>query len=497
MPSIRKTKTASGSTAIQAVAYKNRKTIVLKHFGSAKTKEEFDALVKDADQWLSGYAKQPSVFVLEKVKRILPLGVNRCAGIRYSCAYAVLAGTFRRIGFAALADHLLLDLVIIRIFEPSSKLRAIKLIDRYFGIRYAQRTLYRALPKLFAHKEKAEAIAVSFAERQLPSGLSFVLYDVTTLYFESFEADDLRKQGFSKDNKPAQPQIVLGLLVNIDGFPLRYEIFAGNTFEGKTMLPVLRAFRDIHKTKTCSMVADAAMLSLQNIDDLKKEGLTYIVGARIANLSPKVTDAIANALKECRDGASFRAPTPHGNLIASFSSLRYRKDKADMERQIAKAKKLVAAKESGKRAKFVASFGKTYALNHELIAKTTRLLGIKGYYTNIPQNKMGDKEIIAHYGNLWRVEQSFRMSKSDLVARPIFHHKEDSIKAHLVICFIALALGKYLEIKSGCSLRRIVDLLKQVQDARIINTRTKEENLLRALVPEEVKRMLEKLGVTY
>jgi len=497
MPNIRKTKTASGATAIQVVRYENRKTVVLKHFGSAKTKEEIIALIKDADEWLKRYTGQLLLFTEEKEGRILHLGVNRCAGIRYSCAYLVLGEMLRRIGFTALNNRLLMDLVMMRIFEPSSKLRAIELLDRYFGISYARRTLYRVLGKLFVHKEKAEKIAVCFAQKHLRSNFSFVLYDVTTLFFESFEADDLRQYGFSKDNKPAQPQIVLGLLVNIDGFPLRYEIFAGNTFEGKTMLPVLRAFSDTYHTKTCCVVADAAMMSLQNIEELKKEKLRYIVSARLANESPDIIDIITDALREQRDGVSVRISTPRGYLVACFSSSRYRKDKSEMDKQIAKAKILITAQEPGKRAKFVTSSVKAYAINDKLIAKTTRLLGIKGYYTNIPQSKMSDGEIIAHYGNLWRVEQAFRMSKSDLVARPIFHHKSDSIKAHLVICFIALALGKYLEMQSGLSLRRIVDILKQVQDARIVNTRTKEEITIRALMTDEIEGLLAKLGVSY
>lgn len=337
MPNIRKTKTASGATAVQAVRYENRKIVILKHFGSAKTKEELNALIKDAQQWLKRHTGQLSLFTQEEEGRILHLGVNRCAGIRYSCAYSVLTETLKRIGFTGLDNRLLMDLVIMRILEPSSKLRSIELLKRYFGVTYARRTLYRELPKLLTHKEKAEAIAITFAQKQLQSDLSFVLYDVTTLYFESFEADDLRKFGFSKDNKPAQPQITVGLLVNTDGFPLRYEVFSGNTFEGKTMLPIIRAFRDTYQTKTCTVVADAAMMSLRNMEELKKEGLNYIVGARVANMSPDVIDTITDALNGQFDGASVRIDTPQGDLIASFSALRYRKDKVEMERQIAKA----------------------------------------------------------------------------------------------------------------------------------------------------------------
>jgi len=497
MAQIRKTKTNSGAIAIQAVTYKNRKTIVLKHFGSGKTKGEENTLIEDAQQWLEKYTGQPSLFSNKEEDRLLHLGVNRCAGMRYSCAHIVLTEILKHMGFTELKNRLLMDLVIMRIFEPSSKVRTIELLARYFGITYTERTLYRELPKLLPYKEKAQETAVSFARKQLRSDLSFVLYDVTTLFFESTRTDDLRRHGFSKDNKPAQPQIVIGLLVNADGFPLRYEIFAGNTFEGKTILPVLRAFHNTYKTQTCCVVADAAMISSKNINELKKEGLQYIVGARVANMSPDIIDKITTALKDQRDGASIRIAMPDGDLIASFSSSRYRKDKIEMDRQIAKAKALVEAQEPGKRAKFVISTLKAYSLNDKLIEKTKLLLGIKGYCTNIPQDKMSDAQIIEHYRNLWRVEQAFRMSKNDLVARPIFHHKIDSINAHLIICFIAQAVGKYIELKTGLSLRRIVDLLKQVQDARIINTRTNEEILLPALLTDNIKNVLTKLDVSY
>lgn len=482
---------------MQAIRYENRKTIVLKHFGSAQNAVELSALRKDAEVWLEEYTNQFSLFEREKKGRILHLGVNECLGVRYFCLYTVLRKIMQRIGFDALDNDLFLDLAIMQIVEPSSKRRMIEHLNRYFDLSYSYRTLYRALPQFSLFQEKIEAVAIAFAKKELKSDLSFVLYDVTTLYFESFDADDLRKPGFSKDSKSLQPQIVLGLLVNTEGFPLRYEIFPGNTFEGKTMMPILRKFCDEKGTEMFSVVADAAMMALENLEELKKEGLTYIVGARVANLGSRVMDAIMEGLKEHRDGDSVRIPTHHGDLVAGFSSTRYRKDKKDMEHQIEKAKKLVAAKEPGKRAKFVKTKGSSYTMNHSLIEKTTRLLGIKGYYTNIPKSKMSDADIIAQYKNLWHVEQSFRMSKSDLAARPMYHHKESSIKAHLAICFMALAVGKYLELKTGFSLRRVIDLLKQIQDARIINVQTKEETLIRAAIPEKVKDLFQKLSVSY
>lgn len=494
MPSIRRTKTSSGSTAVQVVEYRKRKMVLLKHFGSARTKAELQALIQDAAEWIAKQTGQASLFAPAK-DRVLHLGVTRFLGVRYQLGYALLREVLCRLGFAALDNDLLLDLAVMRVFEPSSKRRAVELLHRYFGIRYAERTLYRALPKLIAHKEATEKIAVSFAKQHLNDQLSFVLYDVTTLYFESFESDTLRKTGFSKDNKANQPQIVVGLLVNPDGFPLGYEIFKGNTFEGHTMLPVINAFRTAHAVEWCTIVADAAMLSLANLQELKKQNLSYIVGARVANLSPAVIASVSSSLNQ-EDGKTVRISMEHGDLVCAFSALRFRKDKMEMEKQIKKAEALIAS-DGGRRAKFVSTVGSSFTLNTALVDKTKKLLGIKGYYTNIPLGSANDRVIIVHYGNLWRIEQSFRMAKSDLVARPIFHHKENAVKAHMLICFVALAAGKYLELMTGVSLRRIIDLLKQAPDARMLNTRTHEEILLRAEMPEEMKAMLEKLSLSY
>lgn len=496
MPSIRRVKTSSKATAIQVVEYRNRKIAVLKHFGSAHTKSELQALIQDAQEWLKDKTRQVSLFEPSKKERLLHLGITRFLGVRYQLGYMLLREVISRLGFDTINKKLLFDLAVMRIFEPSSKRRAIELLDRYFGINYTERTLYRTLPKLIVYKKAAELIAVSFAKKNLNDKLSFVLYDVTTLYFESFGLDELRKPGFSKDNKANQPQIVIGLLVNPDGFPLGYEIFEGNTFEGHTMLPVVNAFCETHKVISCTIVADAAMLSLANLHELKKNNLSYIVGSRIANLSPVLIGRISASLNQ-EDGKTIRLPTEHGDLVCAFSTDRFRKDKIEMGKQIKKAEMLIASSGGHKRTKFVATSGARHELNAELIEKTKKLLGIKGYYTNIPFKTADDRAIIGHYVNLWRIEQSFRMAKSDLVARPIFHYKENAIKAHLLICFIALAMGKYLELVSAVSLRRIVDLLKQAPDARMLNTQTGKEILLRAEMPEELKLLLEKLGLSY
>lgn len=500
MASIRHVKTASGSTAVQVVEYRQRKVVVLKHVGSARKAEELPLLEKEARRWAESYSGQASFFPTRPaaVPYVTRWDGRRFVGVRYGLAYEVCSAVYGRLGYDQIDDPLLRDLCVMRVVEPASKARSLELLERYFGIAYPARTLYRRLPLFAGHKTQAEQIATAFARQEMGDDLSVVLYDVTTLYFESFDADDLRKPGFSKDGKSQQPQVVVGLLVNREGFPLGQEVFSGNTFEGKTMLPVLRAFREAQKAGECTVVADAGMLSFANMEDLGAEGLTYIVGARLGNVSSEILRRVTESLGDGREGATVRVPTRHGDLVCAYSDGRARKDRHEMEKQLDRARTLVARKETVRRAKFVRVDGAgVYALNDALQKKAEALLGIKGYYTNIPDGRMSDADVIARYGNLWRVEQSFRMSKSDLVSRPIFHRKEDSIRAHLIICFVALSMGKCLERLSGLSLRRVVDLLCQVPDARLRHVQSKKEILLRAPVHPDIEQLLKTLGVSY
>jgi len=281
MPSIRKTKTASGATAVQVVRYDNRKVVVLKHIGSAHKPEEIKALLESAQVWVEQMMRQPSLLVQKK--RTLPLATVQYTGFSHKFAYEALTAITEQCGFDVSKNQLLFDLAFIRLIEPTSKLRSLKLLKQYFNIHYAERSMYRALPDFKEYKQELEETAVKCATERILGDLALVLYDVTTLYFETFKADDLRLPGFSKDNKPQQPQIVVGLLVTREGFPLGYKLFTGNTFEGKTMIPVLKAFAAKHQATTPIVVADAAMLSQTNIKKLIKQNLSYIVGARLAN----------------------------------------------------------------------------------------------------------------------------------------------------------------------------------------------------------------------
>jgi transposase len=482
---------------VQVVRYERGRAVVLKHVGSGHGREEVAALMESAQQWIDRCSGQAVLFGAPQ-RRTLALATTRCLGATHALAYQALRCVAGACGIDTLGDDLLVDLAIMRLVEPGSKLRAIMRLDEFFGRRHSERSVYRALRAMEGHKDALEHLAVAYARDRLRSDLSLVLYDVTTLYFESFKADELRTPGFSKDGKPQQPQLVLGLLVTREGFPLGYEIFPGNTFEGKTMLPVLRAFMARHRVEGMAVVEDAAMLSDAVLEELRAEGLHYIVAARLANSSPKLIAQVSEALRGC-DQAIVRLPSKHGDMVCQFSAKRYKKDQAILQQQIAKAQALVARGEPGKRAKFIAhaSKGKGYRLNEKLVERTTGLLGIKGYCTNIPREQLDDASVIARYHDLWQVEKAFRMAKSDLAVRPMYHRTRQSVHAHLAICFAALIMAKHIEMTCRASLRTVMDSLWRVTDAQLIDTVTQERYTMRSPTDLRTSQFLIALGVAY
>lgn len=469
---IRKVQTASGATAVQIIRYEHGKRIVVRHIGSAHADEELTVLCREAEAIREELSKQLSLFsTAENPEKLLHAEHLELASVTHRFAHTALKNCAQICGLQFL-HPLFQDLAIMRIIEPASKLRTIELLMRYFDISYSERTVYRTLPKLISHKQDIEIAAYQTAQAHFNESFALVLYDVTTLYFESHKPDDdLRARGFSKDDKSKQPQIVVGLLVTLQGFPLRHEIYKGNKFEGHTMLEVVRQFQQLHKDAKPIIVADAAMLSQENMTILEEETYQYIVGARLANTSATFINTLTSTLSK-KDGTSVRLPYPNRpyNVICSYSEKRARKDKLEFKKQLARAQEMIARKELGKRAKFVRKSEKhkdALELNKELKAKTEKLLGVKGYVTNIPSETLSNDQVITYYQGLWRVEQTFRMSKTDLKTRPIFHHTHDAIKSHVLLCFIGLIIGKFLELKTGLSLKRIRDILWNVHEAHI------------------------------
>lgn len=491
---IRVVPTASGSFAVQVVRYAHNRTIVVKHVGSGRQQREIVALRRLAREWIEQKSGQERLFSFPKEDsdRLL-LGTYRYVGFRYGLIAETVKAVLNGFGLTANSfpsAEMFLDLVLARIVEPSSKRRSQQVLSSLFGITYSLTDIYRSLPSFSSFQEVIEDKLSACAKARLGFDFRFVLYDMTTLYFETFAQDEFRKIGFSKDNKVGQPQILVGLIVTKEGFPVSFSLFEGNTFEGHTLIPVILAFKKKHAVEHLTVVADAAMISHQNMLALQAAGLDYIVGARLGNARLPLIADIGKRLNRA-DGACLKIPTDEGFLICHFSAKRYTKDKHEMERQVEKAKQIIAGKQKGVRNKFLAKDSSVaYTLNSALMKKATLLLGIKGYHTNLD---IPERLVIDRYADLWNIEHAFRISKHDIEARPVYHVKKQAITAHLLICVTALAVLKWLELTSDLSAKRITDQLKSVTDARMVDMVTGRETLLRSNIPDELSLLLDKI----
>ena len=301
---IRKTRTASGATAVQVVRYEGKRRTVVQHIGSAHDENTLAILLSEAERYIQAHDAQPSLFAeSEPPSQLVDLSKVRLVGVTHTYARRALLTCAELCGLGYL-PIMYRDLALMRIIEPASKLQTIELLKQYFEVAYAERTVYRLLPKLIEHQTAIETAAIDLVHRDLKESFSLVLYDVTTLYFESFKEYDFQRPGFSKDNKPQQPQIVIGLITTRSGFPVMHEVFEGNTFEGHTMLEILKRFQQ-RVGVDCQpvIVADAAMLSTENMHKLSEQGYRYIVGARLANGARTFVDQIQTQLPRTEGGA--------------------------------------------------------------------------------------------------------------------------------------------------------------------------------------------------
>lgn len=488
---IRVVMTASKAKAVQIVRYQNNKRTILHHIGSAHTEAELDELMLLAEEWIKDSSKQLSIFPDESPNKLIHLNHCTFIGVQYNFFYQQISLIQDKLGFTGL-PLLLNDLVTMRIFEPASKLRSLDLMEQYFGIKHSRKSYYKIAPQCVDLKEKVEMKVVEFAKEHYSFTFDIVFYDVTTLYFETFEEDDLRKNGFSKDSKSQQPQILVALVVTKEGFPIAFEVFSGNTFEGHTIIPTIQDFIGRNKIKAFTVVADAAMISSENISQLNQKEINYIVGARMGNLSIQLLETVDKQIVR-EDGKSIRIKTELGYLICSYSSVRYRKDLYEMNKQIEKAKQVIQVPSKSKKLKFTKTKDQKMELNDELIEKTKKLLGIKGYYTNLEEKIADNQTIIARYHELYKIEQAFRVSKSDLQTRPIFHFKEQPIKLHILICFMALVISKHIELKAGVSIRKFIDESKKIVDGQILNHITQKTVIVKAEQTPKMADLVAKL----
>lgn len=378
---VRKVKTASGKYALQVVSKHSGKLTVHKHIGSYGNDTEKINLLRKAQDYISITTSQLSILdQLDKVD-LSDIAITK---IRPLFVFELLSRVYDKLGLSNYPDLLIKDLIIARIYQPASKLKLQGALYESFGRVYGKRTMYRHIRQALERgvKEKFQKALINFARNGLGDSLRLVFYDVTTLYFESNLKIELKDFGFSKDHRPMDTQIVIGLVVNKDGFPLYFDVFSGKTFEGNTFLPVIGEIIQLLVTKDLVVVADAAMISKANINRLDSKNIGFIVGARLANLPASLIDSITDKLKY-KDGQIITDTYQGMKLICQYSTKRALKYKSDRLKQIAKAKAAISyPARLTSRFRFLKTAGQKTSLNQDLVTKAEKLEGIKGYLTN-------------------------------------------------------------------------------------------------------------------
>lgn len=448
---IRQKPNKSGVISIQIIDKSSGKYRVISTVGSTNDPVRLQILLVEAKQQLAKITGQGSLnFDVAQEKELIDLFFNGIEEIRLVGPELVLGKLFDEIGFCRIKDNLFRHLVIARLCYPVSKLKTTDYLFKYKGISVDVERIYRYMDKL--HKNQKDLIQqISYAHtlKVLNDRISVVFYDVTTLYFEIEDQDDLRKTGFSKDGKHQHPQILLGLLVSIDGYPLAYEIFEGNKFEGHTMMPVIEVFKQKYNLDKLVVVADAGLLSNENIVDLQSKGYDYIIGARIKNDKQSIQQKILALSLESGQCAEI-ARDNQTRLIISFSEARAQKDAANRKRGLDKLEQTVVNGKLSKNNLNRRGYNKylklegdvTISIDYDKWKDDAKWDGLKGYITN---TKLTQDQVIEQYGNLWKIEKAFRISKTDLRIRPIYHRLKRRIETHICIAFCAYKIYKELE----------------------------------------------------
>ncbi|HSL87405.1 MAG TPA: IS1634 family transposase [Bacteroidales bacterium] len=389
----------------------------------------------------------------------------------------VFGKIFDDIGFNQIGEELFRHLVITRLIAPGSKLKTVDYLDRYKGITIDISKVYRFMDTLHRSlKEQAEQIAFDYTRSVLGGKISVVFYDMTTLYFEAEDEDDLRIMGFSKEGKPQNPQILLGLLVGPHGYPIGYELFEGNKYEGHTLIPVLEHFQQRFDLSRPIIIADAGLLSAPNIKHLRSKQYSFIVGARLKNESDDIKEKVL-ALS-LSDGGSAIIKTPDGlHLVVSYSQKRAQRDLKNRERGLKRLQKNLNKGKLTKSHINNRGYNKYLKLQGDIkieidyhkFEADNEWDGLKGYLTN---TKLTAKSIIENYKQLWHIEKAFRISKTDLKIRPIYHRNANRIEAHVCISFVAYTIYKEVERRLNeknipLSPARVAELTKTMYTIRI------------------------------
>lgn len=535
---VRKVRTASGAVAVQVMRKAGGRDELVEHVGSAHTDAGLGVLLERARRIAAGGQQVLNFEVPTPVERVDDVadwrvgelvrpdralagvsGAGRTVGTSSRLLYEVLASVYDRLGFNVVGDAVFRDLVIARIVEPTSKADSMRVLTDLGADVVSYRTIQRHLAQMGPGGYRDLIATRCFAHAGDTGGLSLILYDVTTLYFEAEKEDELRRVGFSKERR-VDPQIVVGLLVDRFGFPLEISCFDGAKVETHTILPVIEAFCARHDIKQSTMVvaADAGMLSANNLKELDGSGLSFIVGSRMTKApndlgshfhwngevfsDGQIIDTVTPRHSRSRvNNIKLRAepvwdPTEHSNAwraVWQYSGKRARRDTQTLAAQEARARGIIDGSKPVKSTRFVTISGDDRTLDEASLARARKLVGLKGYVTNVPAADMPAIEVISKYHDLWHVEASFRMSKHDLAARPMWHRTRESIEAHLTIVFTALAVARRIQNQTGLAIANVIRQLRPLRTSTITINGTTEN--FPPEIPAAQREIIARLGI--
>ena len=473
---IRKKKNKSGSITVQILYKHQGKNHIIKTVGTSNDDQEIGSLYQQAQALIPELFNQLSLYEEESPKVGVIKKLNN-DDIRVVGPEIIFGRIFDKLGFNTIPDELFKDLAISRITHPGSKLKLAEYLQENGKQNIQVDRIYRFLDKLNTkYKSQVEEISFIHTKKLLGGKIGVVFYDMTTIYFESSQPDDFRMTGFSKEGKHNHPQIYLGLLVGVNGYPIGYEIFEGNTYEGHTLIPVLQRFQSRFELDKPIVIADAGLLSTDNLNKLIANGYTFILGARIKNESKHIIQKIVSL--NLADGQIGQIDKDDQTILyISYSNKRAMKDASNRERGLKRLEKSLNAGRLTKSNinnrgynKYLKMEGDIkIEINYDKFYEDVRWDGLKGYVTN---TDIPGTQVIDNYKNLWKIEKAFRISKTDLKIRPIYHRLRDRIEAHICISFVSYVLYKELENvlyehKSNISITKAIEVTKKIYEITI------------------------------
>jgi transposase len=495
---IRRKKNPNGFTTIQIVDKSSGLYRVIKNFGVAKTKTQQEQYLKEAQTWINQRLGRTELDFYSEDKQVEAL-LDSIQSLRLIGLELVLGKIFDDIGFSQVQDPVFRYLSIYRASFPVSKLKTTEYLYRYHQIYWEEDKIYRYLDTLHkSHKQLVQQISFDHTLQILNGEPLVVFYDVTTLHFEIDQEDAIRKTGFSKSGKHQNPQIVLGLLVSKFGYPLAYDIFEGSTFEGHTMLPVIESFRKQYQLPRFTVVADAGLMSGSNIELLFKNGYEFIIGARIKNESRQLQQQILSHRFKNGENKVF-VKDENTKLIVTYSDSRAAKDKHNRERGLKRLEKQLKRGRLTKSNINNKGYNKYLKLTGDIEIKIdyekykadANWDGLKGYVTN---SSLSIDEILANYNQLWQIEKAFRISKTDLKIRPIYHRLQRRIEAHICLTFVAYKMYKELErrleqLNSPIKAKKVIEIAQSIFQIEIQTPKSKKSVQKILLLNEEQKQL--------